>query len=139
MFLEWQVFFIERYINLRIALNSMDIKDWAAVISIGWILYQLIQRRRLTEANIDKYLERHFSDKSKSIQEQRQTYLAHFSTVASSWMVARIARACISSVARMVWFVWRFARFEFRRRSSAIHAMLLFDGGRTGPAHKEFL
>src|SRR5262249_27827579 len=43
------------------------------------------------------------------------------------------------SLARMVWFVWRFARFDFRMRSSATHAMLLFDGGRTGRAHREFL
>ena len=75
MFLDWQVFFLERYINRQIALNSMNIKRWAAVVSIGWILYQLIQRRRLTEANIDKYLERHFSDKSKSVQKQSGSLL----------------------------------------------------------------
>jgi len=75
MFFDWQVFFLERYINRQIALNSMNIKGWAAVVSIGWILYQLIQRRRLTEANIDKYLERHFSDKSKSVQKQSGSLL----------------------------------------------------------------
>ncbi len=117
----------------------MDLKDWAAVFSIGWILYQLIQRRRINEANVDKYLERHFSDKSKSVDEQRQTYLAHFSAVATTWMISRLARLCLSSLLRVLWFVWRLAKFEFRRRPSAWHAMLLFDGGRSGPAHKEFL
>src|SRR5690242_13950588 len=111
MFFEWQEIFIERYVSLHAALSSMDIKDWAAVVSIGWILYQLIQRRRLTETNIDKYLERHFSDKSKTVQEQRRTYLAYFSSVSSAWMVWRLVRLCLSSLARVLWFVWRLAKF----------------------------
>ena len=49
MFFDWQVFLVERYIGLHISLGNMDLKDWAAVFSIGWVLYQLIQRRRINE------------------------------------------------------------------------------------------
>jgi len=59
MFFDWQVFLVERYIGLHISLGNMDLKDWAAVFSIGWVLYQLIQRRRINETNIDKYLDHH--------------------------------------------------------------------------------
>src|SRR6476620_7529971 len=100
MFFDWQVFLVERYIGLHISLSNMDLKDWAAVISIGWVLYQLIQRRRINEANIDKYLERHFTDKRKSVDDQRRTYLAHLTAVGSSWAVARLIRLCLSSILR---------------------------------------
>ena len=137
MLFDWQVLLIEHYIGFYLSLSSMDLKDWAAVCSIGWFLYQLIQRRRINEANIDKYLERHFTDKRKSVDDQRQTYLAHFSAVGSSWIVVRLVRISLANALRFFWFLWRLAKLEFRH-ASARHAMLLFDSGRSVPAQKEF-
>src|SRR5437764_9195245 len=106
MFFDWQVFLVERYIGLHISLSNMDLKDWAAICSIGWVLYQLIQRRRINEANIDRYLERHFTDKRKSVGDQRQIYLAHFSAVGLSWVVVRLVRMCVANALRFLWFFW---------------------------------
>ena len=138
MFFDWQLFFVERYVALVVSSGNMDLKDWAAVCTISWILYQLIERRRISEANVDKFLEGHFTDKSRSIDEQRRSYLAHLSSATSSWPIARLARFCFSNVVRALWFIWRVVKLDFGH-ASARHALLLFDSGSEQPAQKEFL
>jgi hypothetical protein len=53
MLFELEVFFVAHLVGFVATLYGMDLKEWAAVLSIGWVLYQFIDKRRLSEANID--------------------------------------------------------------------------------------
>jgi hypothetical protein len=124
----WQIFVIEQYEKFIGSWDDLDVTKIAAICTISWILYQFIERRRLSEANIDRFLGQHFTDKVKAVEEQRRAYLEHF-TQAQLWLPFRAAMVmCWSNVKRLVWFLVRIARLRFNFRS-APHAMLLFESG----------
>jgi tetratricopeptide (TPR) repeat protein len=134
-----EVFLLGQLVNLAASLENMGVKEWAAVLTIGWILYQFIDKRRLTEANIDAFFERHFTEKLKSIEDQRRTYLIEIASSQNRLPLHSTLIMCIAYIRRFLWFAWCIARLNFTHTSAAAHAMLLLDCKQLNKAKKEFL
>src|SRR5438067_11262095 len=58
--------------------NGFDVKDWAAVIGILWVVFQLNERRRLTDGSIEIYIDHHLDVKERNHLQESATYLHEF-------------------------------------------------------------
>lgn len=135
---EYQVWFVQQCVVLVSTIYRLSIAEWAGICSIGWVLYQIIERRRLSEANIDRFFRQHFSDKLKSIEDHRRIYLEHFAQAQVAPPLQTLAVLWLAYLRRLLWFLWRAIRLRFNHVSVS-HAMLLFESGRRDAAAHEFL
>ncbi len=137
MFSALEVFLVETYIALVVTIYHLDMKDWAAIATISWILIQVNERRRLSERNVDKFLDRGLKDKLKNLREERARTLSRFTREPMESRIFLAIKMVHANVKRFLSFAFRILRLQ-RPQASMSHAMILFDSGNKDGARKEF-
>lgn len=134
---ELRVWLTELTIGFVASFYSLGLTHAAALCTIGWIFYQFIERRRLNQANIDEFFRKHFTEKLKTVEEQRRSYLDSFSDYRTSTPLATFVAVTWAYLKRCIWFLYRLIRLRFNH-VSVPHAMLLFESGSRDAAMDEF-
>lgn len=125
-------------------LQSFDPTSWTAwvqvvsgVLGILWVLYQFARARRLSEAEVEDWIEEHLDDKPRNLMNERSEYLSHLNSATHRSFIPRWLRAIRARAKIIVLFLVRLVLLR-KRKPSASHAMLLFDAGRDAKAEAEF-
>lgn len=132
-----ELFLVETYVAIVVTLSRLDVKDWAALATLSWILIQINERRRLNERNIDKFLDKALEKKWQNLREEREQILLRLTTEPQEWVFSRAVRFAHASLKRILVFAGRLLRLQ-RPLSSTSHAMVLFDSGDKASAQNEF-
>jgi hypothetical protein len=125
-------------------LQSFDPTSWVAWLQIAsltlailWTLYQFTRARRLSEGEVEAWIEEHLDDKPRNLMNERAAYLSHFDSATSGSLIARGLRALRARAKMVVLFLLRVILVR-KRKPSAAHALLLFDAGKDARAGAEF-
>lgn len=137
MLFSLQEFLVATYVAFVVTAFQLDMKDWAAIATISWIMIQVNERRRLNERNIDKFLDRGLKEKLKNLRDERTQTLVRFTNAPNELLILRAAKMAHAFAKRFLWFAVRILRLQ-RPQASMAQAMILFDSGNKDGAQKEF-
>jgi tetratricopeptide (TPR) repeat protein len=125
-------------------LQSFDPTSWVAWLQIAsltlailWTLYQFTRARRLSEGEVEAWIEEHLDDKPRNLMNERAAYLSHFDSATNGSLMTRGLRALRARAKMVVLFLLRVILVR-KRKPSAAHALLLFDAGKDARAGAEF-
>jgi len=102
-----------------------------------WTLYQFTRARRLSEGEVEAWIEEHLDDKPRNLMTERGVYLSHFDSATRGSFVTRGLRAFRARAKMVILFLLRVILVR-KRKPSAAHALLLFDAGKDARAGAEF-
>jgi tetratricopeptide (TPR) repeat protein len=105
-------------------------------LGIVWVLYQISGARRLSQSEVEEWIEGHLDEKPSDLMKERKEYLARLNDYEHCPVGVRAFRALLAHLRMMAASIVRILLLR-RRRMAPSHALLLLTSGNAPRARAE--